>query len=330
MKILRDAAKERRKNGEKFSTMAPDEVLKQQLKHLFGGDSDSQGSEPDGGGVLGAPPRAPPPASMPHPGASRQQQQQRHPRPLSTRVPSADSEPALLPAPPVEPARQLRYVVPAKDAEKENVSTHGGGTGGRDRDKPTGGVSKPRKTAAGKRKDPNQRTLSQAFRGDDGDIPGDIPGECVDVARRTADARWAAPAPERAPVAAARPPPPKKKKVAAKKAPAATDPKASSAPQVSRPLRFTDRAKDTGDPRVLEEFEAMSAIAAACAIGVLLRDTVNGTLFGFRSNLGPEMGGEDCARGSARWQVRAGRQTTAMRAPALGEVPTTLRSLSIL
>ena len=34
MKILRDAAKERRKNGEKFSTMAPDEVLKQQLKHL--------------------------------------------------------------------------------------------------------------------------------------------------------------------------------------------------------------------------------------------------------------------------------------------------------
>ena len=128
MKILRDAAKERRKNGEKFSTMAPDEVLKQQLKHLFGGDSDSQGSEPDGGGVLGAPPRAPPPASMPHPGASRQQQQQqRHPRPLSTRVPSADSEPALLPAPPVEPARQLRYVVPAKDAEKENVSTHGGG-----------------------------------------------------------------------------------------------------------------------------------------------------------------------------------------------------------
>ena len=207
MKILRDAAKERRKNGEKFSTMAPDEVLKQQLKHLFGGDSDSHGSEPDGGGVLGAPPRAPPPASMPHPGASRQQQQQqRHPRPLSTRVPSADSEPALLPAPPDEPARQLRYVVPAKDAEKENVSTHGGGTGGRDRDKPTGGVSKPRKTAAGKRKDPNQRTLSQAFRGDDGDIPGDIPGEGVDVARRTADARWAAPAPERAHVAAARPP----------------------------------------------------------------------------------------------------------------------------
>ena len=187
--------------------MAPDEVLKQQLKHLFGGDSDSHGSEPDGGGVLGAPPRAPPPASMPHPGASRQQQQQqRHPRPLSTRVPSADSEPALLPAPPDEPARQLRYVVPAKDAEKENVSTHGGGTGGRDRDKPTGGVSKPRKTAAGKRKDPNQRTLSQAFRGDDGDIPGDIPGEGVDVARRTADARWAAPAPERAHVAAARPP----------------------------------------------------------------------------------------------------------------------------
>jgi hypothetical protein len=37
VKILRDAAKERRKNGEKFSTMAPDEVLKQQLKHLFGG-----------------------------------------------------------------------------------------------------------------------------------------------------------------------------------------------------------------------------------------------------------------------------------------------------
>ena len=58
MKILRDAAKERRKNGEKFSTMSPDEVLKQQLKHLFGGDSDSQGSEPDGGGVLGAPPIA--------------------------------------------------------------------------------------------------------------------------------------------------------------------------------------------------------------------------------------------------------------------------------
>lgn len=306
MKILRDAAKERRKNGEKFSTMAPDEVLKQQLKHLFGGDSDSQGSEPDGGGVLGAPPRAPPPASMPHPGASRQQQQQqRHPRPLSTRVPSADSEPALLPAPPVEPARQLRYVVPAKDAEKENVSTHGGGTGGRDRDKPTGGVSKPRKTAAGKRKDPNQRTLSQAFRGDDGDIPGDIPGEGVDVARRTADARWAAPAPERAHVAAARPPPPKKKKVAAKKAPAATDPKASSAPRVSRPLRFTDRAKDTADPRVLEEFEAMSAIAAACAIGVLLRDTVNGTSFGFRSNLEPEMGGkaggDDAKRAAKTW-----------------------------
>ena len=65
VKILRDAAKQRRKNGEKFSTMAPDEVLKQQLKHLFG-ESDSQGSEPDaaGGGVLGAPPRAPPPASM--------------------------------------------------------------------------------------------------------------------------------------------------------------------------------------------------------------------------------------------------------------------------
>ena len=46
VKILRDAAKQRRKNGEKFSTMAPDEVLKQQLKHLFG-ESDSQGSEPD-------------------------------------------------------------------------------------------------------------------------------------------------------------------------------------------------------------------------------------------------------------------------------------------
>ena len=49
VKILRDAAKQRRKNGEKFSTMAPDEVLKQQLKHLFG-ESDSQGSEPDAAG----------------------------------------------------------------------------------------------------------------------------------------------------------------------------------------------------------------------------------------------------------------------------------------
>ena len=50
VKILRDAAKQRRKNGEKFSTMAPDEVLKQQLKHLFG-ESDSQGSEPDAAGA---------------------------------------------------------------------------------------------------------------------------------------------------------------------------------------------------------------------------------------------------------------------------------------
>ena len=49
----------------------------------------------------------------------------------------------------------------------------------------------------------------------------------------------------------------------------------------------------------------MSAIAAACAIGVLLRDTVNGTSFGFRSNLEPEMGGkaggDDAKRAAKTW-----------------------------
>ena len=124
VKILRDAAKQRRKNGEKFSTMAPDEVLKQQLKHLFG-ESDSQGSEPDAAGaagVLGAPPRAPPPASMqPRIDAAAR------PPPPANRAdwnPSgAEPAPSASPAVRVqsEPARRLRYVVPPKDADKENA-----------------------------------------------------------------------------------------------------------------------------------------------------------------------------------------------------------------
>ena len=281
VKILRDAAKQRRKNGEKFSTMAPDEVLKQQLKHLFG-ESDSQGSEPDaaGGGVLGAPPRAPPPASM----QPRVEPAARPPPPANrTDWNPSGAEPASSPprVGPAEPARRLRYVVPPKDADKENA----------DREKAPGNAngtrgSKPR-SKSGRKPDPNQRTLSQAFRGEtDGGRDDDGDGG---EARRAAAARWTDPTPRDAPAS---------KRVRRAKAPAKAPAAAatSGARDRRRPetLRFTDAAKDTSDAAVLAEFEAMSAHAAACAVGVLTVDFVGDASFGHRSNLRPEgFGGKD-------------------------------------
>ena len=287
VKILRDAAKQRRKNGEKFSTMAPDEVLKQQLKHLFG-ESDSQGSEPDaaGGGVLGAPPRAPPPASM----QPRVEPAARPPPPAnradwnpSGAEPASSSPPRVAPGP-AEPARRLRYVVPPKDADKENA----------DREKAPGNAngtrgSKPR-SKSGRKPDPNQRTLSQAFRGEtDGGRDDDGDGG---EARRAAAARWTDPTPRDAPAS---------KRVRRAKAPAAAAAAAtttSGARDRRRPetLRFTAAAKDASDAAVLAEFEATSAHAAACAVGVLTVDVVGDASFGHRSNLRPEgFGGKDAA-----------------------------------
>ena len=306
VKILRDAAKQRRKNGEKFSTMAPDEVLKQQLKHLFG-ESDSQGSEPDAAGaagVLGAPPRAPPPASM----QPRIDAAARPPPPANRADWNPTSAPAVSPAasPAVrvqsEPARRLRYVVPPKDADKENAlgEKAPGNTNG------TRG-SKPRSKSGFNQRDPNQRTLSQAFRGDvngDGDGDGDGDGE----ARRAAAARWTDPTPRDAsraggPDVRA----PASKRVRRAKAPAKAPAAAatSGARDRRRPetLRFTDAAKDTSDAAVLAEFEAMSANAAACAVGVLTVDVVGDASFGHRSNLRPDYtysGGKDAADDARR------------------------------
>ncbi len=292
VKILRDAAKQRRKNGEKFSTMAPDEVLKQQLKHLFG-ESDSQGSEPDaaGGGVLGAPPRAPPPASMQprvEPAARPPPPANRADRNPSGAEPASASPPRVGPA---EPARRLGYVVPPKDADKENA----------DREKAPGHAnangtrgSKPR-SKSGREPDPNQRTLSQAFRGETDGGRGEGLGLGLGYddgeARRAAAARWTDPTPRAAPAS---------KRVRRAKAPAAAAAAAttttSGARHRRRPetLRFTNSAKDASDAAVLAEFEATSAHAAACAVGVLTVDVVGDASFGYRSNLRPEgFGGED-------------------------------------
>lgn len=303
VKILRDAAKQRRKNGEKFSTMLPDEILKQQLKHLFG-ESDSQGSDPDGagGGVLGAPPRPPPPtstqprvepAARPSPPANRADRIPGAPEPASSSPPAVRVQP--------EPARRLRYVVPPRDADKENADKE---KAPRDKDGTRG--SKPR-SKFGSKPDPNQRTLSQAFRGDgaangggDGDAETGGDGE----ARRAAAARWTDPTPRDARSRAGAPDAraPASKRVRRAKAPAAAPAAATSGGNRRRrleTLRFTDAAKDTRDAAVLAEFEAASAEAAACAVGVLTVDLVGDASFGHRSNLRPEsysydkIGGKD-------------------------------------
>ena len=123
VKILRDAAKQRRKNGEKFSTMLPDEVLKQQLKHLFG-ESDSQGSEPDGARRRRSRRPAASAAARVDAAARRRSRPTVAAREPRRSDPSgAEPAPAASPAVRVqsEPARRLRYVVPPKDADKENA-----------------------------------------------------------------------------------------------------------------------------------------------------------------------------------------------------------------
>ena len=105
---------------------------------------------------------------------------------------------------------------------------------------------------------------------------------------------------------------PASKRVRRAKAPAAAAAAAttttSGARDRRRPetLRFTAAAKDASDAAVLAEFEATSAHAAACAVGVLTVDVVGDASFGHRSNLRPEgFGGKDAAGDDARRAAKA-------------------------
>ena len=123
VKILRDAAKQRRKNGEKFSTMAPGRGPQAAAQAPVRGVRQPGERAGRRGRRRSRRPAATAAARVD--AAARRTRRPtaaaREPRRLdpSGAEPASSSPPAVRVQP--EPARRLRYVVPPKDADKENA-----------------------------------------------------------------------------------------------------------------------------------------------------------------------------------------------------------------